>query len=282
MRVILSISVLLTAGLLNAQVVRDLRLLSEFQRMDPFGEILPIDRAAKPREILSPAVAPNSFYSVLFAVTADPKTTYFLGIQSYPSDVFQWKVYRLSYTRSGGHWIPDKLTEEIPPYFQTMPDLASNVPGQRTQLFLLDVWIPPNTPSSGARLEVLAKSDTWRIAPMEMRILPVTIPNSIARTNAVPSLSDPDLSADATAAKALSTFIAGEPLGLPPPLANLRAVIYRNALQDLSLSRTLAPEAAERCWDAIANRKDMGAEWYLRVRDCLYRTAWKTPPKPPQ
>ena len=48
-----------------------------------------------------------------------------------------------------------------------------------------------------------------------------------------------------------------------------------NTEEDLALSRTLAEETAERCWDATANRKDMGAEWYLRVRDCLYRNAWK-------
>jgi hypothetical protein len=266
----------LTAGLSNGQVVRDLRLLSEFQRVDPFGQIVEVDKSPKPREILSPAVASNSHFSVLFAVTADPKATYFLAIQSYPAEVFQWKVYRLTYTRQAGQWIPDGLVEERPPYFETMPDPSVNIPGQTTQQYLLDVWIPPGTPSSGARLEVLAKSDTWRIAPMEMRILPVSIPESVGHANAGNHLSDVDLSADATAGSAMAKFVAGEQLGAPPsrPLT-LRSIIYRNALQDFALSRTLAAEQAERCWDAIANRKTMGAEWYLRVRDCIYRTAWK-------
>jgi hypothetical protein len=276
MRVAISTAFLLTVGSLQAQVVRDVRLLSEFQRMDPFGEILAVDKAVKPREILSPAVARNSFFSVQFAVTADNKASYFLAVQSYPEKVFRWKLYRQEYTRQGSAWVPDALVEEQPPYFQTMPDPTVNIPGQRTQTYLLDVWVPPETPSSGARLEVLVKSDTWRIAPMEMRILPVTIPKSVAGASAVSALPDAALSADATAAKALATFLAGEPLGMPEAEPRtLRAVIYRNALQDLALSRTLAEETAERCWDATANRKDMGAEWYLRVRDCLYRNAWK-------
>jgi hypothetical protein len=276
MRVAISTALLLTVGFLDAQVVREVRLLSEFQRMDPFGEILAVDRAVKPREILSPAVARNSFFSVQFAVTADHMATYFLAIQSYPEKVFKWRLYRQGYSKQGSAWVPDTLVEEQPPYFQTMPDPTVNIPGQRTQTYLLDVWVPPETPSSGARLEVLVKSDTWRIAPMEMRILPVTIPESVAVTSVVSPLPDPGLSADATAAKALATFLAGEPLGIPEvEPRTLRAIIYRNALQDLALSRTLEEEAAERCWDATTNRKDMGAEWYLRVRDCLYRTAWK-------
>ncbi|HUQ90385.1 MAG TPA: hypothetical protein VM120_01810 [Bryobacteraceae bacterium] len=259
-----------------AQTVHSLRLYSEFQRVDPFGQILAVDRSSKPREILSPAVARNSFFSIHVAVTAAPKAMYFLALQSYPPGAFQWKIYRESFSNHSSGWIPDTLTEERPPYFELMPDTEVNIPGQTTQLYLVDVWVPPDTPSSSVRLEVLVKSDSWRIAPMEVRVLPVTVP-ALPQGQVVEPLPDVKLSADASAAKAMAAATSASPA--PPPV-NLRAIIYRNALQDAALARTLHPEAAERCRGASSKQDRLGAEGYLRVRDCLYRTAWKEPVRP--
>src|SRR5690348_4403898 len=44
---------LLLAGPVPAQ---SLRVLSEFQRADPFGKVVPVDRTEHPREIISPGV----------------------------------------------------------------------------------------------------------------------------------------------------------------------------------------------------------------------------------
>src|SRR5215216_5802229 len=150
-------AVVLLACSLQAQTVRSLRLYSEFQRVDPFGEILPVDRAASPREILSPAVARNSFFSVHVVVTAEAHASYFLAIQSYPANVFQWKLYKESFAKKGNSWIPDALVERRYPYFEVMPEPALNIAGQTSQLYLLDIWVPPETPSGTARLEVLVK-----------------------------------------------------------------------------------------------------------------------------
>lgn len=246
--------------------------------MGPFGEVLAVDRADTPREILSPAVSRGAFFSIHAAVTAEVNTSYFLAVQSYPAGIFQWKLYKESYAQHGKTWIPDALVERRPPYFEVMPEADVKIGGQNTQLYLLDVWVPEKTPSGTARLEILAKSDTWRVAPMEVRILPVTIPIVPVQLEKPKPLPGVELSADTPAAQALAAFLKGEKMWTPAaePL-NLRSAIYRNSLQDLALSRTLDIAVSERCWDARNNRKGMGAEWYLRVRDCLYRAAWKRP-----
>jgi len=57
---------LLLAGPVHPQ---SLRVLSEFQRVDPFGDVVAVDRTVNPREILSPAVARNAFASFHVAVS---------------------------------------------------------------------------------------------------------------------------------------------------------------------------------------------------------------------
>ena len=120
----LPVLALLFIPILSAQTVR-LRVYSEFQRVDPFGEILAIDRSETPREILSPAVARNAFTSFHVAVTTPPKTGYFLALQSYPADTFRWTLYEEKFVASGDSWIPDTLLEARRPYFGAMPDPAA-------------------------------------------------------------------------------------------------------------------------------------------------------------
>src|ERR1051325_7142132 len=76
-RILISNAVLAGAALLHGQ---SLAVYSEFQRPDPFGQIVAVDRGAQPREILSPAAPRNGFVSFHIAVTAPPNTNYFLYI----------------------------------------------------------------------------------------------------------------------------------------------------------------------------------------------------------
>lgn len=246
----------LTLGVAPAQVVRSIRAYSEFQRVDPFGEIVAVDRAQTPREILSPGVARNGHLSLHVAITADPKTMYFLAVQSNPRGIFQWKIYREEYVRSGGSWIPEGLEEIREPYFAVMPDPAASIAGQTTQSYLVDVWVPPETPVGTMRLEVLVKSEAWRLWPMEVRVLPVSIPAGAGDKSGTP-MRPVDLPADAFTRSGAVT----DPL-------TIRAVIRRNALED----EALAGQVTVNCRDA-GDRSTQGAERYLRVRDCLYRAA---------
>lgn len=223
------------------QTVRSIRLYSEMQRIGPMGEWVQADRGANqttpPREILSPGVPRNGHLSLQVAITADPKTTYFLAVQSNPENVFQWKLFKAGFERLNGHWVPNRLTEDRDPFFNVAPDSDVNIPGQTTQVFVLDAFVPENTPVSRIRLEVLVKSDTWRVSPMEVRILE-------------PKLRPP-------------------PSGAPAP-ATLAAIVKRNRAQVEAFASTLDDTIRERCF-AFRSQQDMlGAEWFLKSRDCLF------------
>lgn len=251
-----------------------LRVLSEFQRVDPFGEILAVDRAIRPREILSPGVARNAFTSFRIAVTARPGTSYLLYVQTYPADVFQISVYKERYRRIGDTWIPDVLEETRLPSFGAMPDGEEQVPGQTTRSYWLDVWTPPDAAPGSARLEVLVKSAGWAIHPMEVRVLKARVPDLPAAPRSV--LPAVDLPADASALGPLEAYLAGNPpvrFSAIPYTA--RGAIRRNAAQDMALAtRQVLPEIMQRLWRRMLEPwPNDGAEWVLPLRDLILRQA---------
>ncbi|MBL8178103.1 MAG: hypothetical protein JNK48_25735 [Bryobacterales bacterium] len=237
-----AVLVLLAAIPSAAQVVRDIRLYSEWQRIGPHGEWVAMDRGEKqtraPREILSPGVGRGGYLTVQVAISADPKSTYFLAVQSNPENVFQWKVYKASFEREGGHWAPAKVTEDREPYFNVAPDSDARIEKQTTQIFVVDVFVPASTEPGRKRLEVLVKSDTWRVAPMEVRVLPVTLP-------------------------------ATEPIA-PAVFADFAA---RNRKQTEAYAATVEPAVRARCDAHRTEKPQFGAEWFLRLRDCLFAAA---------
>jgi hypothetical protein len=262
---------LLFAAALEAQPVQ-LRVLSEFQRVDPFGNILPQDRAARPREILSPAVARNGHASFHVAVTAPANESYFLVVQANPDNQLEWKIYEERFIQQGDAWIPDGLEEAREPYFGVIPDPSAKIPGQTTRVYLVDVWVPREARVGLVRLEVLVKVGYWRIWPMEVRVRRATVPDmqSSEEPGSLPAPSDP---ADAAARAPLDAFLAGKPMGSYGKPANVRAVIRRNAVQDMALAGALGGEETAKDVQAVPKPPQSGAEWYLRVRDYLYRAA---------
>src|SRR5690349_5716802 len=119
---LLLISAAAGAALLNGQT---LAVYSEFQRVDPFGNIVAADRGGTPREILSPAAPRNGFVSFHVAVTAPAGTNYFLYVVPAPLNACRVALYKEHFTRTPTGWIPDAL-EPITrlPQFATMPDPA--------------------------------------------------------------------------------------------------------------------------------------------------------------
>ncbi|MCX6605785.1 MAG: hypothetical protein NTV52_19625, partial [Acidobacteria bacterium] len=150
-----------------------LEIYSEFQRIDPFGQVVTPDRGPRPREILSPAIPRNAHASFHLAITAPPRASFFLYLVPNPAHACGVRLFRQHFTPVNTSWIPDRL-EEIHrlPEFNAMPDPDQNVPGQTTSLYLLDLAIPPPTDLTGFRLEVQLKTGTWIIRPLEVRILP--------------------------------------------------------------------------------------------------------------
>ena len=262
---------ILVATALRAQ---SLEIYSEFQRVDPFGSIVAIDRAEHPREILSPAVPRNGYASFHVVVSVPPKTNYLLYVVTNPLDACHVALYKEHFVKTGGGWIPDTLAEvNRLPDFGVMPDPDEDIPGQNTRVYLLDVWIPPDANPGRFRLEAQLKVGTWIVRPMEVRVIPARVPDRSAGRdpNRVAALSRIEEGADAAATAVLNAYIseAFNPTLVQP--LTVREIIRRNAMQDMGLAGP--PEALEKLRKSLPSRKTLGAEWYLRIRDLVYAEA---------
>jgi hypothetical protein len=268
-----------TAALLCAACAtafgQDIRIYSEFERFDPFGNPVEADRDMIPREILSPAMPRNGHLSVHVVVTAPKGTNYFLYAASNPPDILQVKVYREHFTPCGDTWCPDWLTELKMPAFGAIPESLFSLPGQISRSYLLDVWAPPDTPPRRVRIEALLKVGTWLVAPMEVRIVaplvPETPPES-ARTFEE-NIAPVETPSSETAQLQLLRYLAYLPAQSPPRILRVRDVIQRNAAEDMLLARSFGsnyPDLNLLAWGPFVY-PHTGSEWYLKVRDFLYR-----------
>jgi hypothetical protein len=260
---------LLVALLLPAQ---SLRIFSELQRVDPFGDVLAIDRSPSPREIISPAMARNSHLSFHVAVSVPPGQNYFLWVQSQPPGILETRLYKEQFLHYQGTWIPDTLQEATIPAFGVVPDGLIPIPGQTSRNYLLDLYAPPDSePGRRVRVEVLIKVGTWIVAPMEVRIMQAAVPTPPRLTPApLPELDEP---ADAAALNALTSHFAGATQWNGDTVLTVRDVLRRNAQQDMLLARSRnSPLLWFRTADHFTNRWGLfptGTEWYLRIRDLL-------------
>jgi hypothetical protein len=267
---------------------QSLRVLSEFQRVDPFGEVVSVDRTPHPREIISPGIACNAFASFHIAVTVPPREPVFLFVGTNPPDVFQISLYEELYAKTSAGWMPDALEPAKMPAFGILPYLPLPIPGQNTLSYWMDVWVPYNAKAQRVRLEVLLKvGNGWVMYPMEVRVLPAVVPAFQDRQAVLPPAS---ARADAAVYGPFRQFICGtRETGGEEKLA-VRRLIHRNALQDIALARLLeskhvdlraellkragAQDREAWCRSPLA-ATELDSEWYLRVRDFLYREASK-------
>jgi hypothetical protein len=253
-----------------------LELHSEFLRVDPQGHVLAVDAAEQPRELISPAVVRNGFASFHIVVRSD-RLNYFLFVGTNPAGVLRAALYKEEFANIGGTWVPDALKPVHSPDFGVIPDPEAMIEGQRARAYLLDVWVPPETPAGKVRLEVQLKAGGWTIWPMEVRVLPALVPES-RRSSTLP-LPAPDRPSDESASAPLLQFVesnghTGSGHQTAPRLVmprSVREIIRRNAEQDLTLAaaldaRSLVPLLKQKL---ALSRK--GSEWYLGVRDLIYR-----------
>lgn len=276
----------LAAASLAAQTVQ---VYSEFQRLDPKGEILAVDKSPRPREILSPAVVRNAHASFFIAVTVPKDTPFYLFLGQNPENALKPAVYKVAWGQRGAAWWPDRLTPLGLSSEDMVADPGPLQPGQTAVVYLLDLWVPASTPVSRVRLEVqLNVGDEWIICPMEIR---VTDPVSPGLTEPGAPLAPVTASAESTARETLRLYLCGGGKKEPEGPLTIRGLIRRNARQDAALARMLearcgrdvlsaallaaiAPQAQAGAWcQAPAFPSSQGAEWYLRVRDYLYRAA---------
>ena len=82
--------------------------------------------------------------------------------------------------------------------------------------------------------------------------------------------------ASATAQTQLLRYLYGLPPEAPRSMLRLRDIIQRNAAEDMALARSLrmrVPEMNLLAWSPFVF-PEIGSEWYLRVRDFIYRSGY--------
>jgi len=272
-------AVLLLALAAHAQ---SLDIYSEFQRVDPFGAVISPDRGVGRREILSPAVARNGFASFHIVVSVPAKESYLLYVATNPLDACRVALYREHFVQTKKGWIPDTLFElDHLPDFGTMPDPDDHIADQTTRVYLLDLWIPPDAPVGRFRLEVQLKVADWIVRPLEIRVLETRIPTMLGAKPFDSGLPPIDRGADAPPIDALMRYFTSKPPVPPAQPRTVGAILYRNAIQDMTLAASLPPPVAgppalmNRALDLLRQNYSLsprvfGAEWYLRLRDFLY------------
>ena len=253
---------------------QSLTVYSEMQRTDPSGQVTAADRGLASREILSPALARNAYTSFHIVLSMPAGSAYALYFGENPEHSARAELWREVYQRHGDSWIPDRLVSISTPYEGKMDQ-----PGQTCQAFWLDVWVERDSPVRRIKIEPeVWIGDRWLTYPIEARIVAATAPR---RYTPGPSPASAAAPADETARRILAAWLCGrpEPAGSPGP-ANLRDFLVRNARQDTGLAERAGKDriwrtigAADRgAWCANPARpQSAGAEWYLKVRDTLYR-----------
>ncbi len=242
---------LVFASVLAAQSVE---IRSEFQRVDPFGNVVAADRMDHPREILSPAIARNAWASFHVTVTIPEGTPSFLYIQQNP-EFFQIHLYRELYAQTKDGWVPDRLQPVEMPVTVLLPDIQAPIRGQKVVSYWLDIWVPERTPAGRMRMQAVLKSGSrWIVAPMEMRVMEAVAPGIHWQPGLVPPAA---ARADAAVCPAHQAEHA--------PSESIRQFLHRNALQYTALARSLGMHVD---WCAAPGPD---AEWFLRSRERLFR-----------
>lgn len=275
MRSLGQIALVSLACVLPAQ---ELFVRSEFQRVGADGKVIPVDRVDRPREILSPALARNGFASFMLTANIPAGVEYTLEIGQNPENTARVVLYRQHYRPDG---IPDHL-EKVSFPVQGKAEAEENV------TFWMDLYIPADAPVRRFKIEAqLWVGNRWIIYPMEGRIVPARIPDFQPRFW---GLADPAARADAAMISPWRDHLC-RPLKneFQPKTTTIRLLQQRNIQQDVALAKKLGrdigiqafvrgglpPETAvPDGWCAApvdSWRASLGTEWYLRVRDHLYR-----------
>jgi len=250
-------------------LAQEIRIYSELERFDPFGNPAAPDRDMIPREILSPTVARNGHLSVHIVITAPSGTNYFLYAASNPPDLLKLTLYREHFAPCGTGYCPDWLTPQPSPTFGAIPESLYELRGQTTRCYLLDILATADTPPRRVRVEALLKVGTWQVAPMEVRIMAPTVPDTSDLTRAE-NIAPVDAPAGTTAQIQLLRHLAGLPPQIPPYILRVRDIIQRNAAEDMLLAgQEKLPELNFLALSPVTWRS-VGSEWYLKVRDFLH------------
>lgn len=238
---LVAIFLMLSGLTLSAQ---PLSVYSEFARIDAKGKVT---SPAEPREILSPAVARNAFTSFQIVVQPTTEATWKLYVAQNPENAVEVTLYRE---------VGDKLVKEVQPAI-----------GTGTAVFWMDIWTARNAPVERIKVEPqLNINNDWVIYPMEARVMDVQLENAPATTGWPKGTAEPPA--------VIGNVLCNKPLtsGTAPSDPVPASLRFRNAQQDKALAaRAPRAELAQRYGSCEATPPADDPEWYLRIRDFLFR-----------
>ncbi len=260
-------------------MAQDVRVYSEFTRIDPFGQPVRADRGAvPPREILSPAFPRGAVSSFHVVVEGSPGERVSFQVAQNPENFAKVTAYREHYTKSGDEWIPDLLEPVQLPFDTQIPVAGTAVPGQSAVAFWVDFEV-----SRGARVRRVKIEpqvyirDGWVQYPMEVRIREAALGGPAAKAyRGAADIASPSANSALAAWRDALCGLSDEKDAGPQPLT-IRNFIARNAGQDVRFAGMTAPpqllrglsvrDRAAFCRNA---RLTLAApEDYLRIRDAL-------------
>ena len=169
----------------NAHETR-LSALPQFLRPDPFGGVVPADRAAaaaagdfQKGNRVSLECARRSYASFHLIVETARPGEYNLDLHlNDRTGMVQADLYReWFHPLSTGEYYPDALVPVHRPYRSRLPDADNKIANQTAQAFWVDIWVPPDAPpgdySGRATLEADGKSRTLEI---RLKVLAAVVP----------------------------------------------------------------------------------------------------------
>ncbi len=257
---------------------QELYVRSEFQRVGADGKVIAQDKTDHPREILSPALARNGFASYMLTANIPAGISYSLEVGQNPENAVRVVLYKQSYDAQG---IPDHLEKVSLP-------VEGKTTKEENLTFWMDLWVDNNAPVARIKVEAqLWVGDRWVVYPMEARIVQAQIPSAPLKFWGLPA---PEARADSAMTGPWRDYLC-RPLKseFQPKETSIRLLQQRNIQQDVALAKKLGrdigitafvrgglpPELAiPDKWCAAPPdqwRTPLSTEWYLKLRDHLYR-----------
>jgi hypothetical protein len=157
-----------------ALLALSLQVLPEFQRPDPFGAVIDVDRV--PAAAAKPIVAARGGYASFHLVVKLPAPgAYELAVQSrLQVEVFREWFHAMAAEKK---YIPDALVPVTLPYKSALPEPENRIPNQTAQAFWIDAWIPPNTaPGKYAVNATMRAGAETTTASVEVQVLAAEMP----------------------------------------------------------------------------------------------------------
>lgn len=258
---------------------QEIYVRSEFQRPAPDGTVYEADKMnQRGREVLSPPALRNAFTTVHVTLEAPAGTPVVLYVGLNPEDAIKPTLYLEKHLANGE---PSEL-EEV----KKLP-FNGKIPESGALNFLLDMWVNGDATVQRVKVEPqLWVPDRWIVYPMEVRILEAIVPKHVYQLAKLP---EPGFRSDGVIYPRMRELLCGGSIASGAKLHSptVLSLLDRNIAQDMALGRRLSKASVAQVflrptgnaqaedWCKSAQGRVLEAlptEWFLRVRDILYRS----------